>query len=126
MFPDLEKYYKFVVTLSYTSHVINDEVSHYRTSMPKLHDLAYLVNDPDLVAGFIKPSGILNLDFLMYYISDGASIIEFRDFILNYSRIINKITSRKEFIDGLVKVLTKIGIRDVITYIEEVVRILGW
>ncbi|HDD25634.1 MAG TPA: hypothetical protein ENF75_00900 [Acidilobales archaeon] len=125
MFPDLENYHKFVVTLSYTSHLTNGDVRHYRGPMPRLHDLVYLVNDEELLLNFFKPDGRLNLDFLIYFISDGASLTELRDFIFKYSKLISSKIGIYEFIGEMVKVLTKVGVKDVIPYIEETIKTLG-
>ena len=106
-YPDLEKYYIYSSTIVYTSHLTqNYNVIHARAGMPNLHDLAFLVEDSNLLLQFFKPNNQWNFNFLKYYFENGAGVSEFRDFIYTHRDFFQKYTNEKETIlESMINVL---------------------
>ena len=84
-YPDLTDYHKFISSLVYTSHLERGKVKHFRSAMPLLHDLAYIVDESHLLNEFFKPDGDWDFSFLEYYVRTVNSFPELRDFFMNYS-----------------------------------------
>ncbi len=126
-YPDIERYYRYVSTIAYTSNITSGNIVHVRTSMPRLHDLVYIIGSNDLLDAFFKPDGEWNFDFLRYYIAEGASILEIREFFYTYKEYFQDYRDDKEeVISKLVRVLLRSGVSNVALYIEEIINMLGW
>ena len=126
-YPDLDKYHNFVSTMVYTSHLSSNSVVHVRASMPRLHDLVYLVSDKDLLDDFFKPGGSWNLSFLKYYILEGAGSLELREFLYNHRSYFERYRGeQEEIIRELTRILLKSGIKNIAEYLEELCEFLRW
>ncbi|GEM_PF-3605251 len=123
-YPDLERYHSFVSTIVYTSHLNltseKPEIFHRRAGMPKLHDLAFIVKENDLLDTFFKPNGLWDFSFLKYYIKEGASIIEVNDLLYYHKDYIkSKINQdKKNFYKAFIKALIEAEVEDIATYME--------
>jgi len=126
-YPDLEKYHNFVSTMVYTSHLHGNHVVHVRASMPRLHDLVYVVKDEPLLDMFFKPKGTWDLNFLRYYIVEGAGPLEVREFFYNHKDYFIKHMHEKEsLIREITRALLKSGMNDIARYLEDICEVLGW
>jgi len=127
-YPDLDRYHLFVSTIAYTSHIGSDnKIYHFRGTMPRLHDLAYLIKNKDLLRAFFKPINNWNFDFLRYYFAEGARLLEFREFIFRHRNLLKEYEEEKEdIIAAMVKVLSRIENIDLKRYLEELSEILEW
>jgi hypothetical protein len=129
-YPDLERYHSFVSTIVYTSHLNltseKPEIFHRRAGMPKLHDLAFIVKENDLLDTFFKPNGLWDFSFLKYYIKEGASIIEVNDLLYYHKDYIkSKINQdKKSFYKAFIKALIEAEIEDIATYMEILEEVL--
>lgn len=130
IYPDLERYHSFVSTIVYTSHLDltseKSEIIHRRAGMPKLHDLAFTVQENDLLDTFFKPNGLWNFSFLKYYIKEGASIIEVNDLLYCHKGYIkSKINQdKKSFYKAFIKALIEAEVEDIATYMEVLEEVL--
>lgn len=125
-YPDIDKYHKYVTTTVYTSHYENGEIRHYRQGMPRLHDLAFIVDGEQYLDQFFRPNGEWDLSFLNYYVSSGAGILEIKEFLLTHMAYI---MSRNEHIDSflssLISELYKARLPRLSVLIEELSRIFS-
>jgi len=127
MYPDIEKYHRFVSTMAYTSHLRGDEIIHVRSSMPKLHDLVFLVDSKSLLVRFFKPKDIWDFSFMRYYVAEGASYLELREFFYHHREFFSDFLSEKdEIVSRVVYALIKSGIRDIAGFLEDINEVLGW
>lgn len=129
-YPDLERYHSYVSTIVYTSHLDlssgKSEIFHRRAGMPRLHDLAFIVQEEDLLDTFFKPNGLWDFSFLKYYIKEGASIIEVSDLLYCHKDYIrSKINqNKKNFYKAFIKALIDAEIEDIATYMEVLEEVL--
>ena len=124
-YPDLDKYHKYAVTVVYTSHYLDGKVRHYRSGMPRLHDLAFLVDKEEYLDAFFKPSGDWSLEFLEYYISAGAGPLEIREFLLTHLSYLSKNRDTiQEFLRELIYVAYKTKLSKFSLFLEEIDKIL--
>lgn len=127
MYPDIEKYHRFVSTVAYTSHLHGDKIFHVRSSMPRLHDLVFLVDSKGTLEHFFKPEGDWDFSFIRYYVAEGAGYLEIREFFYHHREFFLKFSEEKdEIISKIVYVLMKSGIRDIAGFLEDINEVLGW
>jgi len=126
-YPDIDKYHRFVSTIAYTSHVRGDKLFHVRASMPRLHDLAFLVEIEDLLDAFFRPYGRWNFEFLRYFLMEGGGALELRElFFTHRNYFLSKSDDLKDIVEALAVALYKAGVRgNLARYIEDVLEILG-
>lgn len=120
-YPDLERYHNFVCTAVYTSHVSGEKLLHYRASMPRLHDLVYIVEDHELLYDFFNTG---DFEFIRYYVSSGAGLLEMREFLHLHSSILRRFDIQY-ITRGLVRALMKSGVTQLADYLEELSGIKG-
>ncbi len=120
-YPDLERYHNFVCTVAYTSHLDGNKLIHSRASMPRLHDLVYLVNDRELLHSFFNSR---SFDFLRYYIMAGAGPLEVKELFQLHAPIFRKMNVN-ELARSIVKSSVRAGVSQPVAYLEELNEILG-
>ena len=126
-YPDLDKYHNFVSTMVYTSHLYRDQIIHVRASMPRLHDLVYIVHNELLLDKFFKPKGSWDFSFLRYYILEGAGPLEVKEFFYKYKDYFIKHENEKEcLIKEVTRILLKSRVKNVPEYLEDLCDTLGW
>ncbi|MHA1609354.1 MAG: hypothetical protein ACTSUJ_05040 [Candidatus Njordarchaeales archaeon] len=129
-YPDLERYHLFVSTIAYTSHLDERKnVKHARAGPPKLHDLVFLVNNDQhkALSSFFKPNNSWNFDFLRYFFAEGASRLEFRDFLIFYRDFFEKMRNEKEnILQALIKSIIRAGVEHIGEWLEEISDVLNW
>ncbi len=125
-YPDLSEYHRFSSTIVYTSVLRGEKVSHTRIIVPRLHDLAFIVEDKDLLLRFFMPGGSLDLTFMRYYLKH-VDTTTFRDFLITNHDVISKIISNdrnfSEFIKKITIELIKLG-KSPEKYLSEISEIL--
>jgi len=120
-YPDLDRYHDFVCTSVYTSHFNGENLFHYRASMPRLHDLVYIIEDSELLHDFFNTG---NFEFIRYYILSGANLLEIREFLNLHSQILRKL-DRQWIVNNLMRALLKAGVTQLAGYLEELSEIIG-
>lgn len=123
-YPDIKDYHRFISTLVYTSHLDQGRVRHFRSAMPLLHDLVYIIEDSDMLDEFFKPNGDWDFSFLEYFARSITSYLELKDFLMNYSDYLKENQSESELIVSMISdVLLKVGFHEydkVIEVLEEI------
>jgi len=126
-YPDIERYYRYVSTIVYTSNVVGGSVSHVRASMPRLHDLVYLVDSKELLDSFFRPQGEWNFEFLRYYIAEGSGNLEVRELFYTHREFFMEYQQeKKQVISAIVNSLRKSGVSNIAAYLEDICDALGW
>jgi len=121
-YPDIESYYLFTLTVTYTSHFNGREIVHMRGAMPKLHDLVYLIEDDELIRMFFDAG----FDFLLYYVEGGAGPLEVRELLHRHSNVLMSVPPAELF-ENIARVLLRCWSQNVSAYLEEAGRvIMGW
>lgn len=128
VYPDIDLYHSFVSSIVYTSHINqSNEINHFRSIAPRLHDLVYLIDEEEFLDLFFRPHGQWDFSFLPYFFSYGGNILIFRDFINRYRDYFIKRTEDKEsIIEAVVNAINRYHgemIHDVLIQMSEV---LGW
>lgn len=124
-YPDLQNYHRFVSSVVYTSHLVRDAVKHYRSSMPLLHDLVFVLDSFDLLEKFFKPDGRWDFSFLTYFIRAGADVIDIKEFLMRHLDFLKHFENEKdEIITSLTRVLSMFDFNDFYAIFEFVEEIL--
>ncbi len=125
-YPDLDKYHRFVSTIAYTSHIKGDLIFHVRASMPRLHDLAFLVESDELLDAFFRPNGTWNFDFLRYFLIEGAGPLEIRELFFTHGEyFLSRSSDLKDIVEALTVALYRSGIRgNIARYLEDALEAL--
>ncbi len=128
-YPDLEKYHSFVSTIVYTSHLDlsleRPKIIHKRAGMPRLHDLAFIIQESGFLEAFFKPNG-WDFGFLKYYVKEGASLIEISEMFYHHKNYIkSKGNEDKENLyKAFMYALIEAGISDIAPYMELLEEVL--
>ncbi len=127
IYPDIDRYYRYVCVMAYTSHLSGNRIVHVRASMPRLHDLVFVVNSDALLDLFLRPEGSWNFDFLRYYIAEGASSLELREFFYHHRDYFSRFgADRNSIVSKVARTLYLSGVSGIGRYVEDICAVLGW
>lgn len=126
LYPDIENYYRLVSTVAYTSHVNEDILYHVRASMPRLHDLAFLVDSNELLDAFFRAGEKWDFSFLSYIIREGAEPTSIKELFFTHRKyFLERAPDIKNLIYEVARSLYRAGIRDTMSqYLECIIEVL--
>ncbi|MEM4677474.1 MAG: hypothetical protein QXY55_06255 [Candidatus Korarchaeota archaeon] len=124
-YPDIDYQHRLVLTVVYSSHVKGNTLYHVPASMPRLHDLAFLVNSNDLLDAFFRPNGEWNFDFLRYVIEAGAQPLTLRGlFFTHRDYFLSKDPNCQSLVRALARPLYMADPKNVGRYLECILEAL--
>jgi len=119
-YPDIEDYEKFVATLVYVGHFDGSEFRQFRASSPLIHDLVFSLDD--CLMDFIKHEGKWNFYFLRYFIAEGATPFEVKEFFLNYTDFWKEnLSEKREILEAIFESLSFFRMKDIEPYLVEII-----